>query len=223
MNSTSRGILIGMIWGDGCLKLKRQTRASGNTNTYVEFVVGHSSKQIDYITHKRNRFHSIMGGKMPKISERSFILAGAEHKEVRFSRQNKYFKVLHRWIYPYGEKKYSRKVLDMMSDEGLAYWYQDDGGISKNKSKSGDIKSVEMRLATYCSVEEVDCIIEFFAERYGIVAKRRLHKKTGKYYVAFNTENSKKLELVIRPYVVDSMLYKLPSTWITRVRDTLSG
>lgn len=214
MNSTTRGVLIGMLWGDGCLKLKRHVQKDGSVNKYVEFVVSHTDKQREYIEHKLERFHSLMGGKKPKLNSRKFTLAGAEHTELRFSRQHKYFKILHRWIYPEGKKKYTRRILDMMSDEGLAYWYQDDGGISKNKNKlTGLITSVEMRLATYCTEEEADIIIEYFKDKYNIETKKRFHKKTSKYYIVWNTTNSKKLELVIKPYIVNSMLYKLPSTW----------
>lgn len=218
MNSTTRGVLIGMIWGDGCLKLHRHTKKDGNVSVYCEFAAGHSSKQKDYIEFKRNRFHSLMGGKIPKICTRTFKLKGYEtdHTELRFSKQHKYFKVLHRWIYPKGKKVYTRRILDMMNDEGLAFWYMDDGGLSKSKRPDGTVTSVEMRLFTYCTKEEAEIIVSYFKDTYNVTGRLRKYNKNQSYNVVFNTTEAKKLELIMKPYMADSMLYKLPSKWLPR-------
>ena len=221
MNSHTRSILIGMVWGDGCIKPKLHTLKDGKETKYYEFVVGHTSKQEAYITHKRDVFHSQMRGKEPKLYRRKFLLNGTEHEEIRFSRQHKYFALLYRWMYPYGKKTYTRRILDYMNASSIAYWYMDDGGVSKAKRKDGTVSSVEMRLATYCSEEETDIIIAYFSEVWDIAVKKRLHKKTNKWYLAFNTKESKKLEVVIHPYIIDSMKYKLPSNYVTRAQDTL--
>lgn len=211
MNSTQRGILVGMIWGDGSLKLKQ--------GDYVEFACGHTDKQREYIKHKLEVFHSIMGGKKPKLCERVFELAGKQHTELRFSRQHKYFRYLHRKMYSKDRKKYyTRDSLDYLNPQGIAYWYQDDGGISKNKNKeSGKVTSCEMRIATYCSEPEIDVIIDYFKDVWDIQGKKRFHKKSSKWYLAFNTKESKKLELLIKPWIIPSMEYKLPSKWVPRV------
>lgn len=220
MNATQRGILIGMLWGDGCIKHKIHTKKSGEKSDYYEFVIGHSSIQKEYIEYKRDVFHSMMGGKRPNICSREFKLAGKTHTELRFGKQHNYFSTLYRWVYPYGKKTYTRKALDMVSAAGLAFWYMDDGGLSKAKRGDGTISSASMTLATYCSSDEMDVLCSYFDEVWGLKVSRRHHKKTGRWYIAFNTENSKKLELIIKPFMHSSMLYKLPSTWVTRVRDT---
>ena len=218
MNSHDRGVLIGMILGDGCIKPKRTVLKDGTPTVYYEFVAGHSSKQEAYITHKRDVFHSIMGGKLPKIHSRNFMLGGKEHTELRFSRQHKYFKLLYNWTYPKGRKTYSRRMLDYLNPKGIAFWFMDDGSIHKNKNKLGNVSSVEMRISTYCTEQEVDCLIEYFKSVWNIVAKKRHHKKGDSWYLAFNTQESKKLELLIQPYMTESMYYKLPSTWLTRAQ-----
>lgn len=212
MNITQRGILVGMIWGDGSLKLKQRD--------YVEFVIGHSDKQREYIEHKLEKVHSILGGKKPKLNERKFLLAGKEQVELRFSRQHPYFRYLHRKCYSKNKKKwYTRQALDYLNPEGIAYWYMDDGGISKNKHKETKVvTSCEMRIATYCTEDEIDTIITYFKEVWDIQGKKRFHKKSDKWYLAFNTKESKKLELLIKPFIIPSMEYKLPSTWVPRVR-----
>lgn len=214
MNSYKRGVLIGMLWGDGCLKLKKHTKIDGSISNYTEFVIGHSSKQEEYIKCKRDKFHSIMGGKIPKIHSRNFYLGSQLHTELRFSRQHKYFNILHRWMYPNGKKQYTRFLLDMMNEEGLAYWYQDDGCLDKKKRKDGTISSVEMRIYTYCSEKEADIIIEYLKDTYNIVARKRKYRKKEQYNIVMNTLNAKKFELLIKDYVVPSMMYKLPSKWV---------
>lgn len=223
MNSHERGVLIGMTWGDGCIKVKRHTLKNGKDTKYYEFVAGHSSKQKEYIEYKRDVFHSIIGGKKPEIHSRSFKLGQKEHTELRFSRQHKYFKLLHHWVYPYGKKTYSRRALDYLNPRGIAFWYMDDGGLAKNKNKQGEISSYEMRFFTYCSEEEIDTIIKYFYEVWGVQGKKRFYKKNKSWNLVFNTKSSKKLELLIKPYMIESMYYKLPSNWVTRERDTLMG
>jgi hypothetical protein len=221
MNSHDRGVLIGMVWGDGCIKPKPTLLKNDVKTTYYEFVAGHSSKQAAYIEYKRNVFHSIMGGKCPKIHSRDFMLGEKQHTELRFSRQHKYFKLLHRWMYPDNKKTYTRRILDYLNPKGIAFWYMDDGSLSKNVRKNGNISSVEARLHTYCPEEQADTILDYFRDTWGIEGKKRLHKKSGTYSIAFNTEASKKLELLIKPYMTKSMYYKLPSTWVTRAQSTL--
>jgi recombination protein RecA len=203
-----------MVWGDGCLKLKQRG--------YVEFVIGHTEKQREYIEHKQKILHSIFGGKLPKISERKFELGGKEHTELRITKQHPYFRYLHRKCYSKDRKKwYTRQALDYLNPEGIAYWYMDDGGVSKNKNKvTKEVTSCEMRIATYCTEEEIDTIITYFKEVWEIQGKKRYHKKSGKWYLVFNTKESKKLELLIKPYIIPSMEYKLPSKWVPRVQDT---
>lgn len=222
MNATQRGILIGMIWGDGCIKHKEHVCKDGSVSHYYEFVVGHSSKQKDYIEYKRNLFHSLFGGKLPKINSRKFFLNGQEMEELRFSRQHNYFSVLYHWMYPYGKKTYTRRILDYMNAAGVAFWYMDDGGVKKSKRPDGSVSSCSMSIATYCPEEQADVVVTYFKEVWNLIARKHLHKKTGLWYITFNTAESKKLEEIIRPYVCDSMLYKLPSNWITRVQSTLT-
>jgi hypothetical protein len=121
--------------------------------------------------------------------------------------------------YPFGRKTVTRKWLDFVNPEGLAYWYQDDGTLNKRKTND-KVTSVEMRIYTYCSEEIVDEIIRYFDEVWKITAKKRFCKKQNNFNVVFNTENSKKFELLIKDFVVPSLEYKLPSNWITRAQDT---
>ena len=218
MNSYNRGVLIGMVLGDGCIHPKRHILKNGEKKIYHELSIKHSKKQEAYLEHKRDLFHSIMGGRPPNIRRTVTKLGNRQHDMVQFSKQHKYFTLLYRWIYPNNKKTYTRRVLDYLNPQGIALWYKDDGTLIKCKNKAGKVSSVEMRICTFCSSEEADTILEYFNEVYGILAKKRHCKKTDAYYIAFNTKESKQLELLIKPYMTESMYYKLPSKWVTRAQ-----
>jgi hypothetical protein len=68
--------------------------------------------------------------------------------------------------------------------------------------------------------QQADLILLYFREKWGVCGIRKLHKKTGLWYLIFNTKEGKKLEELIRPYIIPFMEYKLPSKRITRVLST---
>ncbi len=67
MNLKKRSILLGMLLGDGCLKTKIHHNKDGSVSTYYEYVLAHSYKQKEYLERKLDIFHSLIGGKRPKI------------------------------------------------------------------------------------------------------------------------------------------------------------
>lgn len=208
-----------MLLGDGCLKLKRHTCKDGTKSTYYEYVICHSIKQKSYIEHKLELFHSIMGGKKPSLYYETTNLG---FQAVRFSRCHKDFRLLHRKLYCNNQKKFfTREVLDYLNPQAIALWYMDDGTLSKAHRPDGSISSVEMRLCTYFSEEEADVTIKYFDEVWGLRAKKRRYSGKNQWLIVFNTTESKQFELLIRPYIIPDMMYKLPSNWVTRVPDTL--
>lgn len=213
MNKYYRGILIGMLLGDGCIKLKKPyKKQDGKYSVYAEFVIDHSIKQYAYLSHKCDKFHSIIGGKKPTICKQTHLLSnGKTYISYRFNRCNKYFKLLHRWAYSVnGKKTYTRKLLNMLNPEGISYWYQDDGGVKKTHNKNGYVSSVQTMLYTYCPGEEADIIITYFQEVYNITFRKQLHTKTQLYVLAANTAETHKFQNLVKKYIIPSMLYKIP-------------
>jgi len=220
MNSTKRGILYGIAIGDGSIHKKK------DGNCTIQFT--HSEKQKDYAEYKANKVNSLLGGKKNKANRYEANTKYGHIVYYKYGKSHKYCNQMRGVLYPYGKKTYTRKLLDFLNPEGIAIWYMDDGGLSKSFRKNketGEITgcSCEMRISTYCSLEEIETIIEYFKEVWDIQGKKRLSKKHGNYYLAFNTTESKKLELLIKPFMIESMYYKLPSNWITRAQDTQKG
>lgn len=215
-----RALLYGMLIGDGCLKTKTHTKKDGKKSTYYEYVICHSEKQKDYLQHKLELFHSIVGGKKPKIHLEHSKLG----KSLRFSRCHRAFRLHHKNLYSKNNKKFiTRKILDYLTPQAIAIWYMDDGGVAPSYRPDGTISSCQMRLATYCDATQADTIIEWFNDKWDILPKKLLHKKSSSWYLVFNTQQAKKFESLIAPYIITSMLYKLPSQRIARVPDTQTG
>lgn len=214
MNKNDRAALIGMLLGDGSLRLHSYIKKDGKESQYVEMQITHCERQREYLEHKAKRLTNILGGKHVKVKEYNSKTKFSSGKIYKVHKCDSYFRQVHRWLYSRDRKKYfTRKVLDFLTPEGIAYWYMDDGGLSKTKNKRW---SCEMRISTYFSEQEADVFIQYFHDVWGITAKKRLSKKHGTYYMCFNTKESVKFEALISPYILPMFNYKLPSSWIPR-------
>lgn len=217
MNKNFRALIYGMLIGDGCLKRKFHTQKNGEQSIYYEFVIAHSHKQKEYLEYKRDLFHSLIGGKLPKINYERTSLG---YDAYRFSRCHKVFRLFHKTLYSNNNKKYlTRKVLDRLNPEAIAIWYMDDGGLKRSFRTDGSVSSCQTMLSTYCSEQEADIIISYFSEVWGITALKKFHKKSQSWYIVFNTKAGFQFEKLVQPYIIPSMEYKLPSKIITRAPD----
>lgn len=217
MNNADRGKLVGMVLGDGHLSFRKRFKKDVKGQPKYEYltsalVIAHSIKQKDYLEHKRNVIHSVIGGKMPDIAVYDHTLPsnGKTYRLARFQKTSTYFRILHGFIYSNRGKKYiTKQVLDMLTPEGIAYWYMDDGSVHRNRNKDDKVTSCNTEIATYCTKQEVDNICEYFEKKYNIVFKPAYDKARDKYFVRTNTAGSKKFVELVKPYIVPCMKYKI--------------
>jgi hypothetical protein len=204
MNKTDRGKLIGMILGDGHIKIDKRVKKA-NTGALV---ICHSAQQEEYCNHKAEVIRGIFGGNFSVGKYNHFLPStGKEYPQCRFSKGNSYFRILHNWIYREGKKTISRKILDMLTPEGIAYWYMDDGSCVVNaRNKEGGISSVRCNLHTCCSKEEAQTVCDYFAETWGITFK--VFKEKANYSVRVFTDEARKLQGLITGHIIPSMQYK---------------
>lgn len=207
MNRKTRGLLVGTLLGDSSIHTTPH-------NCIFQFT--HQIKQKEFAFHKAEVISSSFNKKKKEPSYYKSNTAYGEVEYYKYSLANKYFNYLHRIAYPLGKKLFSRKLLNYLTPQGIAWWYMDDGGLGRK-----DINS-EMRISTYCSLEEIETIILYFQEVWGIKGNKRLSKKHQTYYLAFGYKEAKKFEKLVRPFILPTMEYKLPSFYSARVLDTLS-
>lgn len=223
MDKRKRGILYGLAIGDGGIYLNKDQAADT-----ARLVIGHGPKQLEYLEYKANLLHSILGGKKPKVyTYQSFNKkVGKTYTNHQLYKNHKYFRQMHRVMYPKGEMVYTEQLLSYLTDESLAIWFMDDGSgtISKN-AKTKKPCGCMTRLSTYCSQEEANLLQSWFNEKYNITPKFDVDKRSNKYSLRFNTKESREFVSIVSPYMFQPMKYKIEHVdkYAPRVQDTLRG
>lgn len=217
MNKIERGVLYGMSLGDGCINI-------GRGQTTYALTIGHGPKQEDYLKHKAEKLQSVLGGKQIKVSSYQSHNKTTDkiYTNLQLRVTNPYFNQIHRNLYPTGKKSFSLKVLNYLTDEGLAYWFMDDGSGVVCKSKTGTLCGCMVRISTYCSKEEALIIQSWFNDKYNLTCVFDIDNRSGRHSIRFGTQDSKRFCEIVKSFIIPSMRYKIDSVlgYAPRVRDT---
>jgi len=201
MNDEIRGAVVGMVYGDGYINA---------TNEKHELVVAHSLTQADYCEHKAARLRKYFCRDFKVCKYRNG--PGGRYWCVKFTCSHPYMTQVRSWTYPGGKKYFLKRVLEMLTPEGIAFWYMDDGSAHRNIDSEGWTTSVSTSIATFCSQIEAETIGEYFKQHHQILFKIRCRKTSPedhRFYLEANTEQSRWFVRLIQPYVIPSMLYKI--------------
>jgi len=205
MNAEYRAILMGIALGDRHINVSKN---SHRTTPRSDLRVLHSVTQREYCEYKAAWVNKIFGSSVSVNQVKNG--PGGKYSAVHFCKTHKYFKQMHRWLYPDGKKKITPLILGMLSPESIAIWYMDDGHARINTNAKGWISSVSTELATCCTEEECRHIISFFDNTFDIRWKMFRAKPGFDYFsIRMNTSESKKFAALVRPYMIPSMMYKL--------------
>lgn len=94
-------------------------------------------------------------------------------------------------------------LLDELTPRAIAYWFMDDGSRQRNN----------YLLSTCCfTLEEHYLFVKFFKDNYNIsctIQKKNSTKKTMMLYIRSSDRSNDRFRLLVEPYIVDSMKYKL--------------
>jgi len=204
MDKLTRGFLYGICLGDGCLYKQPTNKNTGLT-------IGHSPKQLAYLAHKAEKLHSIFGGKPVNIYEyKSYNkTVGKVYTNFQIRKVHPYFNQMHKQLYKTGKKVFTKEVLNFLTDEGLAYWFMDDGSGNVSKKPNGQLCGCMLRFATYFSKEEAEIVAEWFLEKYGFTVKFDVDKRSNKVSLRFGTLDSVALAKILQPYIIPEMEYKI--------------
>ena len=201
LNENGRNLLIATALGDGCINKQGQLR------------INHSWKQREYCIWKRNLLKK--NGIKVGVLQRSECSNGYLKYTIQYSfctAIHIFNKVLRRVLYNKDHRKiYPRKLLNRLSNQGLAIWFMDDGSLLRRKC-NGKYCGFYLRISTYCSSEQADNIIQYFKEEWNI-HPTKIHESKIKTYDAytinFGAKEGKKLINIIKPYMCPSMMYKI--------------
>ena len=187
-------ILLGTLLGDANI-----SRSKGSK--YHQLRLCHSEKQLEYLKWKIFMLQEFFK------AEPYVRCDGRGRRYQVTSVSHPIFTELYNLFYVKGKKALSKKVLDKVSELGLAVWLMDDGflyGANKKKGWKGNLA-----LSTACySRNEHELLVRWFKEKWGIKAK--IHTRSdGHLELHFPGEASRKLKKLIAPYVLPMFEYKL--------------
>lgn len=188
-----RGILAGMLLGNG-------------RKSYNNFVIQHSSEQEKYILFKKQILERITRKPVSLRrwkNKQGYELIRIEPKLIPLTR------VLVKSLYRDRTKVITLQFLKLLTPQGIAIWFMDDGSKSFKK-KDGKIHALEVYLNTYISQVENETIVSYFLQVWGL--KWGLSKHKTDYRLKMGTKEGKKFLSFISPYIPESMLYKVQTS-----------
>lgn len=189
-----------MVIGDGYIRIDNRTK---NTNGTLKLC--HSIQQKDYLNYKVDLLHSLLGGNRPVVREYVCNSFNSTFKQVRAEKTHRYFRLLHRWMYP---NKYERRYLEYLTPEAIAIWFMDDGScVVNNKNEDGSCRSARTNIHICTTKEIAEKVCEYFKDIWE--TKFTVFKENGGTYSirCFHKEGLK-FHQMIHPYIIPSMMYK---------------
>ncbi len=187
-------VLIGTILGDGFL----QKTGEKNARLRLE----HSQKQKDYVLWKGNIFGRLFQGR-PNYLERIHPKNKVAYKYCRWqSSSGPAFGKWRKYFYPNGKKIIPIDIGKILTEPiALAVWYMDDGYFNKIDRNS----YIYLGRVTRAEAEILQKAVE---KNFGIVATIYDKKNKG-YALFFRAKETKKLQTLICPFIIESLKYKL--------------
>ena len=197
----SRNLLIAMLLGDGTIQ---------NNNV---FKLAHCEQQLDYLEWKIKQLNE---AGIRNCGLKTYISSCGYNKgkTVVYTKLNiiPFIKVLRRVFYKPNKRIANRKLLNRLDAKGIAIWYMDDGHINIRKDKDGRPMGFYIKIATCIPKEDLQTIIDFFLEKWGIKFYM-FHegKKEDSYSLCCGTKEGIKFLNIVKPYVsqVPSMIHKI--------------
>lgn len=189
-------VLIGSLLGDARL----ECRSIGKRHPITARLrIHHSDKQKDYVFWKYEVFEDIVEKCPKKIMVWHDKIRDKKHYSWYFhSKSLEALGLLQQCFYKSKTKIIPENIFDLLTPRALAIWFMDDGTNAGNS----------YIINTQCfSKEEQEKIIDFFKEKYSINAK--LVKEYLNFKIAFGRHEYQKLNAVIEPYIIPSMIYKI--------------
>ena len=189
LNKLQRGVLVGLLLGDGHL----ETQNAGRT---YRLKVEHSAKQLEYLEWLSQIFSDWITGiyRKSKNGKEYVGFTTYSHPAFRFYAQQ---------FYQENKKVIPKLIHKLITDTSIAIWYLDDGSWKSNKHSTFIIHSLGF------SQEELKTIVNALNERN---VKSRLHRQKDKYWRLYIlSESADNFRKIILPVVsqIKSMEYKL--------------
>lgn len=196
MNSRKKAILVGMILGDAYL----QETGKKNARLRLE----HSEKQRDYLLWKGSQFSEFFQGK-PNRLVRFNPVYRKEYRYFRWqSNASPEIGKFRRMFYQNNRKIIPKELPKLLvSPLSLAVWFMDDGYYYPRD------KITYLYIPRYRQ-EELEMLVNTLGSNFSLETKVKV-KKRGNLVLVFNVKETQKLLLLIKPFIIPSLSYKISS------------
>jgi hypothetical protein len=181
--------MVGLLLGDG--SLVKKYIGGGTYFKYAQGVI-HSS----YLYHVFSLFKHIGCLNMENPSLGQSVVKGVTHQWLSFSSKSlKSWNLLHEAWYTDGVKTIPSNIAEILTPVSLAYWLMDDGGWT----------NTGIHIATNNFTKtEVESLVFVLNTKFGL--KCSIHSRNRIYIW---TESVDTFVEIVRPYIHNSMLYKI--------------
>lgn len=210
LTKKQKSILIGTLLGDGYLNKR-------GSNVRLQLV--HGPKQEEYIKWKYENLKNICTerGLQFNTYKDKYSKTGIKQCWNFYSKSHDFLVYLHEKVYT-PNKNITEEILDKLDPLALAVWIMDDGSLQKRKGRlrtDGIRKYVGARfvLCTYTkdlNIEQLIC--KKLKEKFDL--NFQVQKHYDNYRLYCTTEDFKKLASLIKPFVIDSMKYKIDISFL---------
>lgn len=202
---TERELLIACVLGDGCIVQHKQQ------GTFW-FKLTHSPAQRDYLLWKCNLLESTRLVRGRHFTVREKVNKHTNGKSYPSCTANmyglKYFRILRKWVYPAGQKSWSRVMKYLRSPMSLAILFMDDGCAEHRRRKHRDgsmyFLAPRMSLAVFRPEQECLDVLTWLATTFGVqgyIERRMNSRGETSCMLRFNVENSHVVWNAIAPFV----------------------
>ncbi|MEK6848259.1 MAG: hypothetical protein AABX65_01365, partial [Nanoarchaeota archaeon] len=190
VNQEEHDIILGSLMGDASI---RQI----DRNSCFRF--SHSLKQRAYAEWKMNKLTIFP---ISEFTERTRKIRNRFIHALDYStKTHSVFNYYRKLFYNTGKKRITTDILDQLNAKSLAIWICDD------RSYSSKQEYIIICTNAY-SLEEHELMKEFLNGRFGL--NPTIGFRDGKYYyLRFRQKDTKELIKIIRPFIPNSMLYKI--------------
>jgi len=190
LTKREHNLIIGSLLGDASIRQRERNSC---------FRVAHSFKQRDYINLKL-KVLKCFG--ISEFCERTRIIKKRKTNMIYLStKTHPIFNYYRNLFYKNGKKLITEDLLNHLNAKSLAFWICDDGSYSK---KQGYI----ILCTNSFSLEEHKLMKEFFNKRFGLDPTIGF-RDSKYYYLRFKQKDSQKLIKIIKPFIPQSMRYKI--------------
>lgn len=165
--------------------------------------IAHSKKQIEYINLLKKIFANV------HISE-SYKTSGYGSEIISLIMYNKgLFRDIIDVCYQNGKKRLNKEWLDKLTPLSLAIWYMDDGSIDNIHRRNQRAAIATQSI----NIDELKLLQDILYLKYGIKGNLRKLKNKQQYSLRFSTEESHMFFMLISPFIIKSLKYKLPKCY----------